>query len=115
MLTSKVDNLVMTSTAQRSTFFRQSGWLMIANIGGGMFMWLVHFLSKTVGPDGYGEFITFLAVAMCIPAIPLQMVMAQQTAKALATGRERELAGMIRLICLGLLGVWLLGCLGVFL
>ena len=72
-----------------------------------MFMWLVHFLSKTVGPDGYGEFITFLAVAMCIPAIPLQMVMAQQTAKALATGRERELAGMIRIVWLWTFLVWL--------
>jgi O-antigen/teichoic acid export membrane protein len=107
MLTSKVANPVMVSTEQRSTFFRQSGWLMIANIGGGIFMWVVHFLSKAVGPQAYGEFITFLAVAMCIPAIPLQMVMAQQTAKALATGRERELTGMIRIVWLWTFLIWL--------
>src|SRR5262245_59173668 len=106
MLTSKVANPVMASTEQRSSFFRQSGWLMIANIGGGVFMWAVHFLSKPVGPQAYGEFITFLAVAMCIPAIPLQMVMAQQTAKALATGRERELAGMIRIVWLWTFLIW---------
>ena len=109
MLTSKIANSVMASTEQRSTFFRQSGWLMIANIGGGFFMWAVHFLSKKIGPEAYGEFGTYLALAMCIPAIPLQMVMAQQTAKALATGRERELAGMIRIVWLGTFLIWLAG------
>jgi O-antigen/teichoic acid export membrane protein len=111
MLNSKVDNPPTTSAAQRSAFFRQSGWLMIANIGGGMFMWAVHFLSKKVGPTAYGEFGTYLALAMCIPAIPLQMVMAQQTAKALATGRERELSGMIRKVWLGTFLIWLAGSL----
>ena len=45
-----------------------------------------------------------LAVAMCVPNMPLQMVFAQQAARALATGRERALAGMIRLAWLGTLG-----------
>ena len=31
-----------------AAFFRQSGWLMIANVAGGMLMWAVHFLSKQV-------------------------------------------------------------------
>jgi O-antigen/teichoic acid export membrane protein len=89
---------------------------MLANIGGGALMWLVHFLakSKNVPAAEYGAFGVMLAVAMCVPNLPLQMVFAQQTARALATGRERALAGMIRLAWLGTLGLALLGAAGVF-
>lgn len=92
-----------------TSFFRQSGWLMIANIGAGAFMWAVHFLSRVVGPNEYGVFMAFLSIAMVLPTFPLQMVLAQQAAKALAEGRERELAGIIRLFWLGTFLVWLLG------
>jgi O-antigen/teichoic acid export membrane protein len=92
--------------AQRATFFRQSGWLMIANILGGIFMWGVHFLAKKTGPDEYGLFGAFLAIATIVPGMPLQMVFAQQTAKAIATGREGELAGVVRKIWMGLTGLW---------
>ena len=85
---------------QHNAFFRQSGWLMIANIGAGAFMWAVHFLSRAVGPAEYGVFVAFLSMAMVLPTFPLQMVLAQQTAKALAEGRQRELAGIIRLMWL---------------
>jgi O-antigen/teichoic acid export membrane protein len=54
-----------------------------------------------------------LAVAMCVPNMPLQMVFAQQTARALATGRERALAGMIKLAWLGTFGLALLFAIGV--
>src|SRR5882724_3449174 len=105
----KVENPPRTSTAQRSTFFRQSGWLMIANIGGGILMWGVHFLSHRLGPDEYRVFGACLAVVMCLPTIPLQMVLAHQTAQALATHRERELAGMVRQIWLWTSVLWLAG------
>ena len=112
----------MASTANISTgdpkphaaFFRQSGWLMIANIGGGALFYFVHLLSKKISAAEYGAFGVMLAVAMCVPNMPLQMVFAQQTAQALATNRERQLAGMIRLAWLGTLGLVLLGALGVF-
>src|SRR5580765_8580779 len=87
-------------------FFRQSGWLMIANVAGGILMWGVHFLAKRIPEEEYGVFGTLLAVIMVVPAMPLQMVFAQQTAKALATNRERELSGMIRLMWIGLTGLW---------
>jgi O-antigen/teichoic acid export membrane protein len=92
-----------------ATFFRQSGWLMIANIGAGGFMWVVHFLSRVVGPTEYGVYIAFLSLAMVLPTFPLQMVLAQQTAKALAEGRQRELAGIIRLLWLITFLVWFVG------
>src|SRR4051794_33547047 len=111
MLAEKIERRPLSPTAQHSSFFRQSGWLMIANIAAGALMWAVHFLVKPIGTTQYGIFITLLTAVMLVPAIPLQMVFTQQTAKALATGSERELAGLIRFVCLGLISVWLLLCL----
>jgi O-antigen/teichoic acid export membrane protein len=101
-----------TSTSPHGHFFRQSGWLMVANVGGGMLMWAVHLLAKKIPAAEYGVFGVLLAVVMCVPNMPLQMVFAQQTAKALATNRERELAGMIRLAWLGTFGLWLVVVVG---
>jgi O-antigen/teichoic acid export membrane protein len=56
-----------------------------------------------------------LSVVMCVPNLPLQMVFAQQTAKALAMNRERELAGMIRLAWWGTFALCALLAVGVFL
>ena len=99
----------MTEAGHRAAFFRQSAWLMIANVAAGALMWAVHFLSRTTGPDEYGLFVTFVGLAMCIPNAPLQMVMAQQTAKALATHKQGELAGMTRMVWLGTFLLWLIG------
>ena len=78
------------------TFFRQSGWLMVANILGGLFTWGVHPLAKKVPESEYAIFGTLLMVTACMPILPLQMVYSQQTASTLATDRRRQLAGMIR-------------------
>lgn len=94
---------------QRASFFRQSGWLMIANIASGVLMWAVHLLNKAIPPGEYGSFGVFLAVVMLLPTIPLQMVLAQQTAKAIAQGREREVAGVIHAVWLATTLVWLAG------
>ena len=101
-------------TRPHAAFFRQSGWLMIANVGSGVMMYAVHLLNKKIPPEQYGIFGVLLAVAMFVPSMPLQMVMAQQTAQALATDRKRELAGMIRLAWLGTFGLCLLLALGTF-
>lgn len=97
-----------------AAFFRQSGWLMISGIGGGAMMFGVHFLAKAVPEAQYAAFGTLLMVVACLPTMPLQMIFAQQTAQALATGRERQLAGMIRLAWLWTTLLWLLGVLVVF-
>jgi len=101
-------------TKHHIAFFRQSGWLMMANVGSGVMMWAVHLLNKKIPPEQYGIFGVLLAVAMFVPNLPLQMVFAQQTALALATDRRRELAGMIRLAWLGTLGLFLLLGIGTF-
>src|SRR5947209_16341875 len=96
MIAAEIETPLVSESKHRTAFFRQSGWLMMANIGGGVLMWAVHFLSKAIPPEEYGLFGVLLVVAMCIPAMPLQMVLAQQTASALATNRRGELSGMIR-------------------
>jgi len=80
-----------------AAFFRQSGWLMVANIISGMMALGVHPLAKKISHADYSIFITMLMVTALIPTIPLQMVFAQQTAAGLAMNRERQLAKMIRL------------------
>jgi O-antigen/teichoic acid export membrane protein len=82
---------------------------MIANIGGGALMWAVHFLNKRLETGQYGDFGVFLAVLMLLPNIPLQMVLTQQTAKAIATNTVHELSGVIRMFLLGTGLVWLIG------
>ena len=86
-------------SVEHASFFRQSGWLMIANVAGGALMWAVHFLAKAIPEGEYGDFGAFLAVVMVLPTIPLQMVLAQQTARTLArTDSEScpELSGCSR-------------------
>ena len=98
-----------------AAFFRQSGWLMVANIAGGAMTLGVHPLNKHIADSEYTAFGVLLMVVGCLPTMPLQMVFAQQSALALATGRERQLAGMIRLAWLWTFIVWAIGALAVFL
>jgi O-antigen/teichoic acid export membrane protein len=109
MLAEQVQSPPVTAETHRASFFRQSGWLMFATVAGGVFMTAVHFLSKALPVTAYGEFGVFLIAAMFIPAMPLQMVLAQQTAQALALRREHELSGIIRAAWLGTFLVWLVG------
>ncbi len=101
----------MTASAEphRASFFRQSGWLMVASIGGGILMYLVHLLAKKIPPGQYGNFGAFLTVAMVLPTIPLQMVMAQQTTRALANDHQRQLSGVLRMMVGVTFLVWLIG------
>src|SRR5206468_7022780 len=101
MFAAKADSASLTPMQERSTFFRQSGWLMIANIGGGMLMWLVHFLNKFIPNSEYGIFVSLLSVVMLVPGFPIQMVFAQQTAKALALNKGAELSSLLRRIWIG--------------
>jgi O-antigen/teichoic acid export membrane protein len=96
-----------------AAFFRQSGWLMIANIIAGLMAFAVHPLAKKISLAEYSVFGTMLMVTACIPTLPLQMVFAQQTAGALATNRERQLSRMIRLGWLLTFILWAVAALAV--
>ena len=96
-----------------AAFFRQSGWLMVANIFAGMMAWGVHFLAKKIPEADYSVFVTMLMVTACVPTMPLQMILTQQTAGSLATNRERQLAGVIRLGWLWTFVLWAVAALAV--
>ncbi len=104
----------VSDSENRSSFFRQSGWLMIATVAGGVFMWAVHLLNRFIPEEAYAEFGVFLAVTICVPNTPIQMIFTQQTAKAVALNREHQLSGMIRMGWLGIFLFWAV-CAGVVL
>jgi O-antigen/teichoic acid export membrane protein len=91
-----------------AAFFRQSGWLMIATVAGGAMTFGVHFLSKKISETEYSVFGTLMMLVACVPAMPLQILFAYQSAQALATGREKQLSGMLRLAWSGTFILWLL-------
>jgi O-antigen/teichoic acid export membrane protein len=92
-----------------AAFFRQSGWLMVTNIVGGMATLCVHPLSKKMDDSEYTAFIALLAMVVCLPTIPFQSVAAQQTAQKLAINRPRQLAGMLRIAWFWTFLVWVAG------
>ena len=93
---------------QHASFFRDSGWMMIATIVGGGLMMGVHFLSQKVSDLEYGTVGALLGATIIIPSIPLQMVFTRETAAALATGNTRKLAAKARRSALALFCLWLL-------
>jgi O-antigen/teichoic acid export membrane protein len=92
----------------RTTFFRQSGWMMFATLLSGVFMFGVHPFSKKIPESEYGVLGTLLAALNClgIPALGLQMVFAQQTAAALTDEQKRALAGTARRVLFGTFVLW---------
>lgn len=91
----------------KAAFFRQSGWLMIANIVGGALMLGVHFLSRQVADVEYGTVGALLGATILIPSIPLQMIFTREAAAALATGDTLILVSKARRSAAGLFCLWL--------
>ncbi len=92
---------------QKTSFFRDSGWLMFANFAMGGLMWCVHFFSKVIPEKEYAVLGSLLALTMIVPVGPLQLLIAQQTASALAAGRVRQLAGLFRMTWTCVTLIWL--------
>ena len=114
MIAEPVQDHPAPASKHHAAFFRQSGWMMIATVAAGAMTLGVHFLSKRIPESQYSIFGTLLMVTSCLPTLPLQMVFAQQTASALATNRERQLAGMIRRTWFWITMVWLAGAAAIF-
>ena len=94
----------------RTTFFRQSGWMMVATVISGVCMFAVHFFAKLMPNESeYGIFGTMVSVlyAISIPALGLQMVFAQQTSAVITEEDKRRLSGTIRGVLLGTFVIWL--------
>ncbi len=100
----------MTSESSKLTFFRQSGWLVVATVAGGVFMTAVHVVvSRRMDPAEYGVFFTLLRIylLMGIPAAGLQTVFTQQTAAALDEDSQARLRATTREVLGGIFILWL--------
>jgi O-antigen/teichoic acid export membrane protein len=104
-----VDTPQMTEASHQSTFFRQSGWMMIATVMSGVFMALVHGFSKVLPPEEYSAMGTLFQVLvwMQIPGIGLQMVFAQQASAVVTQEQRRQLVGSVRAVMLWTFFIWL--------
>jgi O-antigen/teichoic acid export membrane protein len=106
MAAEKNKTVPANAPSQHASFFRQSGWLMIAAMSSGVLMYGVHLLSKKIPASEYGTLITLFSVVGLIPTIPFQMVFTHQTAAGLAKNRDRQLTSMIRAAGLGIFLFW---------
>ena len=104
------------SLMSKSSFFRQSGWMVIAAVISGCLMYAVHKIAGKMPKDEYGVFTTLLQVLnqMAIPAAGLQLTFVQQTVSATTEEGRRQLTGTMRALLGGTFALWLLIALGAF-
>jgi O-antigen/teichoic acid export membrane protein len=118
MVVDKTLNAVpMAEASHKSTFFRQSGWMMIATVVSGVFMSLIHGFSKVLPEQEYSALGTLLQVLnwMTIPALGLQMVFAQQASSVITENHKHQLAATTRRVMLWTFCIWLVMAVIVFL
>jgi O-antigen/teichoic acid export membrane protein len=98
-----------SSKANRFTFYRQGSWMVIATVGGGVFMSAVHVVANTMDKAEYGVFYALLRIflLMGFPAGGLQTVFTQQSAAAVTEHEQRQLAATTRSVLAGTLLIWL--------
>jgi len=110
MSAAKTETSTAAAEKHHITFFRQSGWMMMAATASGAFMYAVHFVVSREIPKGeYGVFTTLLQVIslMGIPAIGLQPVIAQQQAAAITDEQQRVVASEFRAVWRVIFFIWL--------
>ena len=96
------------------TFFRQSGWMMMASTASGALMYCVHpIVSRGMSKEEYGVFTTLLQVVtmMSIPAGGLQPVIAQQQAAAVTDRQHQVVASEFRAVGKVIFFAWLVSTL----
>ena len=111
MLAAKTQATPVSNEKHHITFFRQSGWMMMAGTINGFFMWMVHpIVTRAFPTSEYGVFTTLLQVTtmMTIPAGGLQPVIAQQQAAAITDEKQRVVASEFRGVMQALFFIWLL-------
>jgi O-antigen/teichoic acid export membrane protein len=100
----------MSGTSSKASFFKQGGWMVVATVGGGVFMSAVHPLVSAMPPDEYAIFYSLLRVFLLlgIPAGGLQTIFAQQAAASLDDRHARQLTGATRAVLRASFLIWLI-------
>ncbi|MGV3755464.1 MAG: lipopolysaccharide biosynthesis protein [Verrucomicrobiota bacterium] len=107
----------MSAAESKASFFRQSGWMVIATVLMGGCMMLVH--TVTAPPrllaEQYEVFAAMLKLQLliAIPAAALQTIFAQQAAAAITEETTRQLRSTVRTVAGGIFALWLVFALGV--
>jgi O-antigen/teichoic acid export membrane protein len=96
-----------TPGMNKFSFFRQSGWMVLATTVSGLLMYAAHKPASQM-PE-YGLFCTLLQVLniMAIPAVGLQLTFVQQSVAAVDAARRAELTGTMRALLRGTFFFWL--------
>lgn len=91
------------------TFFRQSGWLVLATGASGVFMMATQVVAyRWMDPAEYGVWVALLRIylLMSIPSTGLQIVFARQAAAAMTEQERRQLTSTIRATAQVTFGIW---------
>ncbi len=98
------------SDSKKTSFFRQSAWMVLATVASGMAMMLVHNLVRKRDATAYVEFKTLLSSFYVIAAIGggLWTLFAQQAAAAVTETQVRSVAAAARRVLFVTLALWLL-------
>ncbi len=100
----------------KSTFFKQSCWMIISTTIGGILMWSVHRIASEYLPQSeYGTLGMFLRCLnlITIPACGLQTAFARQTAISLTDTERSHLSYLISQISKYIIILWIVCMLGV--
>jgi O-antigen/teichoic acid export membrane protein len=100
----------MSTADTKANFFRQSGWMMTANMVFGAFMAAANFMAVHVTPGSdYAVYLTILRifVLVTLPAAAIQTLLAQQTAAAITEDAQRDVSATARGVIKQTLFIWL--------
>ena len=116
MLAEKTEAVPAPAGESKASFFRQSGWLLMAATASGLFMWAVHKFASKMPPGDSTGFLTLVSFLnmMVTPAMGLQNTFAQQTVSALSDAERRRLVGTVRGVITATLWLWLGLCAVIF-
>ena len=98
------------ATESHTTFFRQSGWLVVATVSSGVFMTATQVVAnRWMTEEEYSIWFALLRIflLMSIPSAGLQIVFAQQTAAAVTDQQHRLLAQTVRATLRATFLIWL--------
>ena len=101
----------------RSSFFRQSAWMLFASMAGGGLLALVHRIAARMDASGeYGLFTTVLnsMTALTWPALGLAAAFMQMTAMATTDEAKRDVSAAAKRVAGGMVCYWVLICLAMF-